>query len=543
MVKKNSVIFLLLFATIFSGIGLLHPGFPPTHDGEYHIIRFYEFDNVLRSGVLYPRWAPDLNNGYGIPLFNFVYPLPNYIASILHFFGFSFIDGFKVSLLLSIFVAATGMYIFAKEYWGSWGGIVSAFFYSFSPYHLVDIYIRGSIGEAWALAIFPFYLWSLYKLFQKKQRKYISISSLLLALLIFSHNILALMFFGFSLFYIFLLLLYSYNKKQSIFHVFLVVVLGLSLSAMFWLPALLEKQYTTGLDIYNVTTSFPDLFDLLIPSWGSGFSSSDLGNRMSLQIGVANLIAIFLVITFLFFKKKVKIDKKVLLFFISWFFIVFFVMLKVSSLIWTYIPLMNYFQFAWRLLSLEIFITSFLAGSLLIFFPLKVLKLILLIVPILFTYNYLFPAYYHQRNDWYYISRSNFIDGTNSPGNYFNTIWFNKNLPKSSNKIKSNEKITVKKVTSTSQQYDILLNAKETTNVIANIAYFPGWKVTVEKQNIKTNKTKDGLLEFSVPKGQHNLSLIFSDTVIRRISSIISVISLLLIIALLRSASYVKIKR
>ena len=47
-----------------------------------------------------------------------------------------------------------------------------------------------------------------------------------------------------------------------------------------------------------------------------------------------------------------------------------------------------------------------------------------------FSYNYAKPAYYHQRNDNYYITRGNFIDGTNSPGNSFNTIWFSSNLKK-----------------------------------------------------------------------------------------------------------------
>ena len=88
----------VLFFAFLASFALLHPGLPPTHDGEYHVVRFYEFYKSLSSGNFYPRWAHDFNNGYGIPLFNFVYPLPNYIAAFFHFFGVSFIDSFKLNI-------------------------------------------------------------------------------------------------------------------------------------------------------------------------------------------------------------------------------------------------------------------------------------------------------------------------------------------------------------------------------------------------------------------------------------------------------------
>ena len=82
--------FSFLCIAIFSLIAtlpLFHQGLLPTHDGEYHVVRFYEFHKMISDGVWYPRWAPDLLYGLGVPLFNYVYPLPNYVASFLHFFG------------------------------------------------------------------------------------------------------------------------------------------------------------------------------------------------------------------------------------------------------------------------------------------------------------------------------------------------------------------------------------------------------------------------------------------------------------------------
>ena len=181
-------IFSFLVAVLFAFIAvvpLLHVGLPPTHDGEYHVVRFYEFDKTLRNGNWYPRWAEDLNNGYGVPLFNYVYPLPNYFASIFHFLGSSFIDAFKLNMFIASILGAAFFYLWAKEFWGVWGGLVGSIFYTFSPYHFVDIYIRGSVGEVWALAFFPAFLWAITEFLKNRKTIFFVGSSVFLSLIIF----------------------------------------------------------------------------------------------------------------------------------------------------------------------------------------------------------------------------------------------------------------------------------------------------------------------------------------------------------------------
>ena len=97
IIKYFSLIIVLLFA-IFVSRHLLLPGFVPTHDGEYHIIRFWQFDKVIRSGNLLPLWAPDLDFGKGIPIFAYFYPLPNYISEIFVLLGFSYVKSLHLVL-------------------------------------------------------------------------------------------------------------------------------------------------------------------------------------------------------------------------------------------------------------------------------------------------------------------------------------------------------------------------------------------------------------------------------------------------------------
>lgn len=545
MGKIGFSMLVVALVAIFSGASLLKPGLHPTHDGEYHIVRFYEFDKVLRDGNWYPRWAPDLNKGYGIPLFNYVYPLPNYIASIFHFFGVSFIDSFKLQMFFASLVGGVFFYLWARIFWGNAGGLVASSFYTFSPYHLLDIYIRGSVGEVWALALFPSALWSISQFFKTKKQIYALACSLCLALVVFSHNILAVMFFLFFISFILFLIIQSREKMYLFFHCSWVVLVALSVSAIFWIPALFERGYVTGLEVFRIEEHFPQFYQLLIPSWGSGFSSSDLANQMSFQIGIANLLAVVLsVVSFIFLMRRNKRIGMVILFFIIWFLIAFLLMLRVSQPIWQTFPFMRYFQFPWRFLSLEILFISFLAGSLVKVFRSKIFVIVMILLPLTLGIQYTSPAYYHQRDDAYYIKRSNFIDGTNSPGNFFNTIWMNTKLQKEKEKIKSGgEETKMREVSVRSTEYTYQMTVEKETDVVLNTAYFPGWTANVSGRRVETKQSEDGLITFKVPKGHHSVDVSFFDTPVRRFAKLLTLSSLVLFSVLLVRAGYVKMKR
>lgn len=534
-----SIVIVVIFAVI-AGFSLLHDGLFPTHDGEYHVVRFFLFNESIFDGNFYPRWAAHLNNDFGVPLFNFVYPLPNYIATFLHLFKISFIDSFKISMFAATIIGGVFFYLWSKEFWGRIGGVVSSIFYTFSPYHFVDIYIRGSVGEVWALGFFPAFLWSYTKFAKSKQKIFLAFSSIFLALIIFSHNILALMFFIFSLFYISLLIYKNNNKKYLILNTSYLILLGLGLSAIFWLPAIYEAKYAVGLQIFNVTSKFPELYQLLIPSWGSGFSGGELQNELSYQIGAANLLAFFLstIVITLQIKNRSKELSYTVFFFISFIFVLL-LMLNVSTPIWKTVPFMNYFQFPWRLLSIEILLVSFLAGSI---FSLNIrrkliglfLATFLIFITFIFGVDYSRPAYYMYRDDNYYMSRSNFIDGTNSIGNVFNTVYLESIPEKEKEKaifLKGNGKIALGEAKS--NQYVFTIVTIVPSEVQVNLAYFPGWKVYVNNKEQDIKPTQNGRFTFSVPNGANKVKIIFKNNLIRNFSTLITVASLVFIIVFL----------
>lgn len=523
-ILKNSLLLLAVLSSIIFSLPLFHKGLLPTHDGEYHVVRSFEFDKTFRDGNIYPRWTPDLNKGFGIPLFNYVYPFPNYTALLFHFLGFSFIDSFKANLFLATIVGSIFSYLFAKEFWGKLGGLVTSVLYTFSPYHALDVYIRGSVGEAWAIALLPGFLWLITKFLQNYSYKYFVFSSLLLGFIIFSHNILALMFFLFCGAYSIFIFLRSKSKTFQIALMLLgIFVFSAGITSIFWIPAILERNFVRGLEVYDYSRNFPDLYQLLIPSWGSGFSSGALQNQLSFQIGIANLTAILLSIFLVFRKFKYK---NILIFFLVCFTIVFLLVIKISMPVWQILPFMNYFQFPWRFLSLEILFTSFLAGSVIFLPKPKIFASLLIILSVILGVGYTRVAYYLERPDSYYTTRPNFIDGTNSPGNAFNTIWFDSTKTKESNKIYL-EDSEVKKKEIKSTRYSLQAEINSTRRVTVNTAYFPGWNVYIDNRKKETSITKSGLFSFEIEKGAHNVVIKFEDTTIRKFAAAISIFSIL----------------
>src|SRR3989304_8256280 len=94
--KKNSFLLLALVITIPAVIGLIHQGFPLTDDGNWMVIRFSAFYEVLRSGEFPVRFLTRLNNGFGYPVSNFLYPLFMYLGAPVHALGISFVDTIKL---------------------------------------------------------------------------------------------------------------------------------------------------------------------------------------------------------------------------------------------------------------------------------------------------------------------------------------------------------------------------------------------------------------------------------------------------------------
>jgi len=306
---------IILLLSIPAILALLVPGFYGASD-DLHIAWLQQMDKVIREGQIPPRFVPDLSYGFGYPLFNFVFPLPFYIAEVFHLLGFSLVDSIKILFGLSLPLSGYFMYKLLKEYAGVLLSLAGAVVYIYTPYRSTDIYVRGAIGEIVAFVFLPLIILAVLKITQKSKRGkcWVGILGLSTAALVMSHNIMAYMFFPFVLLFVVVKLFSSHSPRLQIFLKILAgLILGLLISVYFWLPAIVESSLLKYDTIFNFKDHFPTIKQLITPYFGYGASVAGPYDGMSFFMGTVNLSLIIVgILVLLIHRKKPKNEQLVI---------------------------------------------------------------------------------------------------------------------------------------------------------------------------------------------------------------------------------------
>jgi len=377
------VLFILIIPSFYF---FLKPGIYWNMHDDMQMIRQLEMEKCFQDGQIPCRWTPDLGYGYGYPLFNFYPPLPYLIGQPIRLLDLSFVSTVKLTAHLQIFLSAGFMYLLGLELVGPFGALLGALFYTYVPYHAVNVYIRGAMNEAWATVFFPLIFLFSYRFIKKTQLQDLLGLSVSFCLILLSHNPMALVISPFLLIWI---LFWSYQKFKFKFNKILPLflklsvsgLLAISLSAFFTLPVLFESRYVQIESMfqgyYNYTVHFVSVFQLFISNvWSDGPSIWGPADQLSFSIGYLHWILpiigiIFIVI--LYFKKKIKLTPFLPLFLLfSFGLFSAFLTHERSSFIWRLIPLLPKIQFPWRFLSLS----GFFFSAAVIFIPFILFKLI-----------------------------------------------------------------------------------------------------------------------------------------------------------------------
>lgn len=501
------IAFLIFMCSVFLAVlPLFGRRFIPTHDGEYHIIRIVEFSHMLGAGNLIPRWAPTLNSGYGVPVFQFNYPFSNYIGSFLRLFTRDAVYSFQVAMGLGYIVIAVSIYLWLSSLFGVYPALIGAVVGAFAPYVFVDMYVRGSIGEIWALG---FLFLSLFFVERKRDLLF----AFAYAGLILSHNILGMVFTPFLILYVLL------RGKKFLWS----MVWGAGLSAFFWLPALVEQKYVIGLNTVNFREHFVEAYEFLIPSWGSEFSGAgSFGNKISFQLGLSPILSFFGA-ALMYRRISDKKKKHLFVLFMGIAVVSILFMIRLSLPLWEFLTPLQYIQYPWRLLSFVIPIASFTAA-----FWIQALKgrwigLAIAFLAIFLAFSYARPATYEPRDEAYYLSRKNFTDGTSSMGNSFSTRWmtWQPNRPDKRMEVVSGEGSVIMKRDEAST-FEGEAHMITDALVRVHIAYYPGWHVVIDDKSFPVQPDMGGMITVPIAKGKHHITVNFGETPLRLAADLLS---------------------
>jgi hypothetical protein len=339
-------------------------GFFASHDGLFHVYRLAALDQAVRSGVLYPRWFPEFAFGYGHPVFNFYGPLSYYLGLPFTLLGADAALAMKLVLASGLAVAAGGMYLFAGRHLDRGPALVAAVVYTYLPYHLADLYVRGAVAEFLAFAWFPLVLWGVQRLIEGRDQngRSIMMVALLLAALLLTHSLSVLIFAPVLAGYVILLLL-KRRDYRPVGRLALALILSLALTAFYWLPVLTESQYV-GLG-HGASQGYRSH---LLPLAGLVETSPtysywiEPGVPITFPLGL--LQALILVAALLLLFRAPRLRWPALFFWIVALGTVF--MLTTTSLpVWqAFEKGLSFLQYPWRFEALTALSTAFLAGAL-----------------------------------------------------------------------------------------------------------------------------------------------------------------------------------
>ncbi|MCB0078204.1 MAG: hypothetical protein KDD73_12390 [Anaerolineales bacterium] len=222
---------------------LSHGGWWDSHDGVFHLYRLLSLREAWAQGNLYPRSFPDFAFGYGYPVQNFYGPLTYYVALAINAL-LPPIAAMRATFALSYPLAALAIWWAARDLWrqddgtpNERAGLLSAVAYSYLPYHMADVQLRGALAESWAFVWWPLILWAIWR----ARLWPLALSS---AALILSHNLSALLILPVALVVALVALWQQRKRAGRLVGSWLgAALLALMLSAFYWLPVLLESGY------------------------------------------------------------------------------------------------------------------------------------------------------------------------------------------------------------------------------------------------------------------------------------------------------------
>lgn len=523
-------------------------------DGLLHLYRLVELDQCIRQGVLFPRWVPDLAQGYGFPLFNFYPPLAYYVAEAWHVLGLSLVRSLNLTFILSAALAAVSMYLLTRDFAGELGGVIAALLYVYAPYSIYNATVRGGLSEVLAWSIAPLVLFAFRRLALEGGARWFTLATLSFAAVLLTHHITSIVLAP-------LVVVASvgtwFERRRGRRLAFpaLALLLAVGISAFFSLPAFFEKESVqiervfapSDFDFHN---NFRPWRSLLA---GTGQADVALMNPdIPPAVGwIPVLLAIAAAVGLAWTRHK---GRAAFLTALGVAAALFFFTQRGSVRVWEAIEVLKFLQFPWRLLAPLSLTLAFIGGGVALLLPARAgnrwacavlvsavsLALYLYNVPVLYPNRYQVPASNPGIADLLDYERKAGVLGLTSAGDYL-PIWVEE-IPTVAAIQPGGTSSTTERwldtawlpadvdvATSRAKPGDLAFKFESRSAFTAVIRqyYFPGWTAYVDWNRVPvTPETPAGLIGIEVPQGTHELQVRFQDTPLRRASGYLSLASL-----------------
>lgn len=356
-VELAVVLFLFLAVCVWFRV-LFFPLALWTDDGHFHTARGAQYYLALREGQLPPRWAGNLANGGGSPIFIFAYPLILILHTLIYLVvpGIGFVQAYNWSIVVALLGAAFGMYVLARQRKvAPLLSLLVAGLYVLSPYVLVNVFNRSAAGEIMFLSVLPWTIvagrWWRALPFSGVRAVVFAVS---LALLMLAHQ--SLLPLGLLVLAVDMWVAYGWNIRswqQVWWRLLGVGALSGLLVAWFWVPVVMEMSLVR----------LADLRQEMIAAWFFAPWSQLLAwmptDRLTTTRIVAPGLAVWLVLIMTLGLRFWRWGRAG----VWWAVVVasLFLSSVTSIVIWQWVPITGFIQFPWRLLGVTVLATCLLS--------------------------------------------------------------------------------------------------------------------------------------------------------------------------------------
>ena len=511
---------------------------PATFDGVVHVTQIAQFTTAIKDGDFPVAWLDGFAN-YGLPLGIFAQQLPTYIGALFNSIVDNPLLAFNLVFFVGIFLSNIFYYYFLKIYFQPLYAFLGAFLFNFASYRIIDIYIRGVTPEIFSMIFLPLILISIYLLVQKRVVNAFFLLVVSLSCLILTHPIMFVTYaFVYIPYFIFNVISVSLKHKISIFNKGNVIQISLFLLAFicafgitcfYILPLNREINYLYfGSGNHLSQNTFLSLMNYFDPQWYYFYREDIFTRGHIIKSGVLEVSAVIVGVLFIFYKlakKKFTSKLSIVDFAVITSIIILFFTSAYATFFYQQINILGNVQHQWRMISAFIFLPPIIIASIVQ----KINKRYVVIGIVFLVCIISFPQLY-GKNYAIYPKDSYYFTPLNLHSINMNTIWSeqSENYPIKRNKIeiiKGEGKIEEANIKNSLREYVIV--AKTELNVVDYTFYFPGWKVFVDKKEIPIEFQDPGyrgVITFHVPPGNHDVKVQFTDTLVRKIAKVISLI-------------------
>lgn len=515
-------------------------------DSIYHLSRTVGTETAIKDGQIPPIIASNFVNDFGYSWNIFYPPLPNYVMMIIKIFIHSYVKALNILIFLTVLVSGIAMFNLVKKITKSDKiSLLASILYLLVPYRLVDIYIRGALGEVLAFAFIPIVFNGLYNILEDNGKRHYLLTIGAIGLLL-SHNISTLLTIIVAIMYLLINIKKVLNKK--VIKYLLINACFIVLIVAFFYGPMLQNKMNTEYAVFNELKSSSEglhdhsvyLYQLLFGKMQYEWSYS-LNETNSQNIDMCFALGLTIIIPILFTPfvyKKIDKDKRKL-YLTTLLLGIFFTLLTTTIIPWTKLPdFISIIQYPYRFLLIASFLLVPIAAGNLVKMKENIdlgTIAIYILIAIIYITPLLQEAQIVKGVDWKEFYSTEKIEENQRFSRYCATFEY---LPsKAFNNInyianRSQEPIVqagyCEISESQKENLEITFSAKdikEETKLELPFIYYMGYKARVNGQKLEVSESDNGFVQITLNKGQEGkVEVKYEGTMLYYISFVISVL-------------------